>query len=61
MSIIRFNALQETLHRKPIKIIETEKRSSYLGKMSLIKMPCSSILLELRMIASWMPLFTAKN
>ena len=32
MSIIRFNALQETLHRKPIKIIETEKRSSLFGK-----------------------------
>ena len=32
MSIIRFNALQETLNRKPIKIIETEKRSSLFGK-----------------------------
>ena len=32
MSIIRFNALQETLNRKPIKIVETEKRSSLFGK-----------------------------
>ena len=32
MSIIRFNALQETLNRKPIKIIESEKRSSLFGK-----------------------------
>ena len=32
MSIIRFNALQETLHRKPIKIVETEKRSALFGK-----------------------------
>ncbi|WOC40641.1 glutamine synthetase III [Polaribacter sp. HL-MS24] len=32
MSIIRFNALHETLHRKPIKIIEGEKRSSLFGK-----------------------------
>ena len=32
MSIIRFNALQETLNRKPIKIVESEKRSSLFGK-----------------------------
>jgi glutamine synthetase len=32
MSIIRFNALHETLNRKPIKITETEKRSSLFGK-----------------------------
>jgi glutamine synthetase len=32
MSIIRFNALQETLNRKPIKIVESEKRSTLFGK-----------------------------
>lgn len=31
MSIIRFNALQETLNRKPIKIVASEKRSSLFG------------------------------
>ncbi|MDB0025936.1 glutamine synthetase III [Polaribacter sp.] len=30
--MIRFNALQETLNRKPIKIVESEKRSSLFGK-----------------------------
>ena len=32
MSTIRFSALQETLNRKPIKIIETEKRSVLFGQ-----------------------------
>ncbi|MGJ8744864.1 glutamine synthetase III [Polaribacter sp.] len=32
MSTIRFNALQETLNRNPIKVIQTEKRSSLFGK-----------------------------
>jgi glutamine synthetase len=32
MSIIRFNALKETLHRESIKIVESEKRSSLFGK-----------------------------
>ena len=32
MSTIRFSALQETLNRNPIKVIETEKRSVLFGK-----------------------------
>ena len=32
MSTIRFNALQETLHRDPIKIVQSEKRSALFGK-----------------------------
>ncbi|MGK0453303.1 MAG: glutamine synthetase [Paraglaciecola sp.] len=32
MSTIRFSALQETLNRKPLKVIETEKRSVLFGK-----------------------------
>lgn len=32
MSIIRFNALKETLKRKPLKINQNEKRSSLFGK-----------------------------
>ena len=32
MSTIRFSALQETLHRKPLTITETEKRSAVFGK-----------------------------
>ena len=32
MSTIRFNALQETLNRSTIKIVETEKRSTLFGK-----------------------------
>lgn len=32
MSTIRFSALQETLNRKPIKVIESEKRSVLFGK-----------------------------
>jgi glutamine synthetase len=32
MSRIRFNALQETLHRRPIKVIQNEKRSTLFGQ-----------------------------
>lgn len=32
MSKIRFSALQETLHRTPVKIVETEKRSAMFGR-----------------------------
>lgn len=32
MSRIRFNALQETLRRKPIKVIQNEKRSTLFGQ-----------------------------
>lgn len=32
MSIIRFNALQETLRRKPIKVQQSEKRSTLFGQ-----------------------------
>ncbi len=32
MSRIRFNALQETLQRSPLKVLETEKRSSLFGQ-----------------------------
>ncbi|WP_298879120.1 glutamine synthetase III [uncultured Polaribacter sp.] len=32
MSRIRFNALQETLHRSPISVVQNEKRSSLFGK-----------------------------
>ena len=32
MSRIRFNALQETLHRGPLKVVQNEKRSSLFGK-----------------------------
>ncbi|MCL7753769.1 glutamine synthetase III [Polaribacter sp. Z022] len=32
MSRIRFNALQETLHRSPINVVQNEKRSSLFGK-----------------------------
>jgi len=32
MSRIRFNALQETLHRSPIKVLQNEKRSTLFGQ-----------------------------
>ena len=32
MSRIRFNALQETLHRDPIKVVQNEKRSTLFGQ-----------------------------
>ena len=32
MSRIRFNALQETLHRNPIKVVQNEKRSTLFGQ-----------------------------
>ena len=32
MSRIRFNALQETLHRSPIKVVQNEKRSTLFGQ-----------------------------
>lgn len=32
MSTIRFSALQETLNRKPLKVVETEKRSLLFGQ-----------------------------
>ena len=32
MSIIRFNALQETLQRKPVKVIQSDKRSTLFGQ-----------------------------
>ena len=32
MSRIRFNALQETLHRSPIKVLQSEKRSTLFGQ-----------------------------
>ncbi|WP_299063848.1 glutamine synthetase III [uncultured Polaribacter sp.] len=32
MSRIRFNALQETLHRSPVKVIQNEKRSTLFGQ-----------------------------
>ena len=32
MSRIRFNALQETLHRTPLKVVQSEKRSSLFGQ-----------------------------
>ena len=32
MSRIRFNALQETLHRDPIKVVQSEKRSTLFGQ-----------------------------
>ena len=32
MSRIRFNALQETLHRSPIKVVQSEKRSTLFGQ-----------------------------
>ncbi|QOD62113.1 glutamine synthetase III [Polaribacter haliotis] len=32
MSRIRFNALQETLNRNPLKVVQNEKRSSLFGK-----------------------------
>ena len=32
MSVLRFNALQEVLHRKPISIEENERRSELFGK-----------------------------
>jgi glutamine synthetase len=32
ISTIRFSALKETLNRKPVKIIETEKRSVLFGQ-----------------------------
>ena len=35
MSIIRFNALQETLHRKPIKIIEDRKKILFIREKCL--------------------------
>jgi glutamine synthetase len=32
MSRIRFNALQETLHRNPVKVVQNEKRSTLFGQ-----------------------------
>ena len=32
MSRIRFNALQETLHRTPVKVVQNEKRSTLFGQ-----------------------------
>ncbi|MBT4868882.1 MAG: glutamine synthetase type III [Polaribacter sp.] len=32
MSRIRFNALQETLHRSPVKVVQNEKRSTLFGQ-----------------------------
>jgi len=32
MSIIRFNALQETLNRKPVEVNQSEKRSTLFGQ-----------------------------
>ncbi|PWG04194.1 glutamine synthetase III family protein [Polaribacter aquimarinus] len=32
MSRIRFNALQETLHRSPLKVVQNEKRSTLFGQ-----------------------------
>ena len=32
MSRIRFNALQETLQRNPIKVVQNEKRSTLFGQ-----------------------------
>jgi len=32
MSIIRFNALQEALNRKPVLVNQTEKRSTLFGQ-----------------------------
>ncbi len=32
MSIIRFNALQEALQRKPVVVNQTEKRSTLFGQ-----------------------------
>ena len=32
MSSVRFNALKETVNRKPIKIVETERKSEVFGR-----------------------------